>query len=494
MEKVDIGDQGKLDASLQLDAIFRAFPDLLFYIDRKGQILGYRIGEKSTFQLPPEQVLAHSLQEILPPEAGPKFERALQETIKSGKIVTLEYGEPVSGRGGWFEAHLVPLENEAGVVVIVRDVTEQVRSTQRIQSQIQRLFAIQAINTSITATFDFKVSLPVILRQMTNEFDVDAADILVLNPVTSMLEFVAGQGFQMRPQPLPLMMGQGYAGKAALERRTINISDLESQPSGSFISPNLIREKFASYYAVPLIAKGQVKGVLEIYRCSFLQPDDDWLDFLSTIAGQTAVAIDNANMFQELQRANADLSLAYDSVIESWMKVLELGNRESQAHASHVVDLTIKLASTMGIAEEELVHYRRGALLHDIGELGISESILNKPGTLDEAEWKIIKTHPQVAFRMLSSNHYLAPALDIPHYHHERWDGSGYPDGLSEAQIPFAARLFAVVDVYDALTSPRPYRPAWSHTSALKYIQQNSEKLFDPAIASAFSQMMRDSA
>jgi HD-GYP domain-containing protein (c-di-GMP phosphodiesterase class II) len=131
-------------------------------------------------------------------------------------------------------------------------------------------------------------------------------------------------------------------------------------------------------------------------------------------------------------------------------------------------------------------------LLHDVGKLGIPENILNKPGPLDEAEWKIMQSHPQLAYDLLSSVNYLAPALDIPHYHHERWDGSGYPEGLREDQIPFPARLFAVVDVYDALTSTRPYRPAWSRQVVLNYIQQSSGKLFDPTVVKALMLVMKD--
>ncbi len=491
MDHTGIGKQGAVDASNQLDAIFRAFPDLLFCMDADGQIFDYRAGERSTLYLAPDKFLGHPMRDVLPAEVGTKFDHAFQETKKTGKMVSIEYRLQVPKGERWFEARLVPL-GESGVIAIVRDVSERVRNVDQIQRQLRRLSALHSVDTAITATFDLKLTLSVILQHTINQLGTDAADILVLNPNTHMLEFAAGQGFQTsKSQRVPVKIGQGYAGKAALERRTISVSDVEKQQADSLFTFDLLRERFGIYYAVPLIAKGQVKGVLEIYNRSLLQPDDEWLDFLATVAGQTAVAIDNAFLFQELQQTNTELSLAYDSVIESWAQVLELSNRESGTHSFRVVELTIKLARSMGVAEQELVHFRRGALLHDVGKLGISESILNKPGPLDDAEWKIVRSHPRLAYQLLSSVNYLAPALDIPHYHHERWDGSGYPDGLHEEQIPFSARLFAVVDVYDALTSARPYRSAWSSQTAMDHIQKNSGKLFDPAVVKSFLQVMR---
>jgi len=488
-----IGNRNTLDASLQLDAIFRAFPDLLFFMDADGRILDYRNGNTSILQLSPKNILGHSIQDILPQEIGSKFTHTLQESIKTGKVVSIEYKLQTAEGEHWFEARLVPFESEARVIAIVRDISERVKSAERIQSQLRRLYALHSVDAAITASFDLKVTLSVILRQMINQLGADAADILILNPNTHMLEYASGQGFQTKQtQPLPLMIGQGYAGRAALERRTISIPDLKKQPENTQFAPDLLLANYANYYAVPVIAKGEVKGVLEIYLRSLLQPDDDWLDFLSTMANQAAAAIENSYLFQDLQRTNAELSLAYDSAIESWAQVLELSNRENGAHAYRVVELTIKLARSMGIAEQELIHFRRGALLHDVGKLGIPENILNKPGPLNESEWKIMQTHPQLANELLSSVNYLAPALDIPHYHHERWDGSGYPDGLHEEQIPFPARLFAVVDVYDALTSNRPYRSAWSRQVALNHIQQSSGKLFDPVVVKAFLQVMRE--
>jgi HD-GYP domain-containing protein (c-di-GMP phosphodiesterase class II) len=155
-----------------------------------------------------------------------------------------------------------------------------------------------------------------------------------------------------------------------------------------------------------------------------------------------------------------------------------------------VADLTEKLAKEFGMGEEEMLHLRRGALLHDMGKLGIPDSILQKPGSLTEDEWTVMRKHPQLAYDMLFAIEYLRPALDIPYCHHEKWDGSGYPRGLKGEEIPLAARLFAVVDVWDALTSDRPYRAAWNREQVLAHIREQSGKHFDPKVVDVFFKVM----
>jgi len=171
---------------------------------------------------------------------------------------------------------------------------------------------------------------------------------------------------------------------------------------------------------------------------------------------------------------------------------LELRDRETEGHSERVTELTLKVAKKLGIEGEALVHIRRGALLHDIGKLAIPDSILLKPGPLNAEEWEMMKKHPVYAYELLSRIEYLKPALDIPYYHHERWDGSGYPKGLRGEEIPLPARIFSVVDVYDALTSDRPYRKAWTNEEAIKYIKDESGRLFDPKVVKAFLEVLRE--
>ena len=188
----------------------------------------------------------------------------------------------------------------------------------------------------------------------------------------------------------------------------------------------------------------------------------------------------------KLREANAHLLAAYEATIEGWSHALDLRDRETEGHSQRVTELTIKLAEVYGMSADEIIHIRRGALLHDMGKIGVPDSILHKPAALTDEEWTVMRKHPQFVYDMLSSVEYLRPALDIPYGHHEKWDGTGYPRGLKGEQIPLAARLFAVADVWDALTSDRPYRPAWSKEEALIFIREQSGSHFDPQVVDLF--------
>ena len=171
---------------------------------------------------------------------------------------------------------------------------------------------------------------------------------------------------------------------------------------------------------------------------------------------------------------------------------MDLRDKETEGHTQRVTEITIRLAKIMGISEEQIVHIRRGALLHDMGKLGVPDAILLKPGGLTDEEWDIMRKHPQFAYEMMQPIEYLLPALDIPYCHHEKWDGTGYPRGLKGEQIPLPARLFAIIDVWDALRSDRPYRKAWPKDKVIAYIREQSGKHFDPDVVEKFFQLMND--
>jgi putative nucleotidyltransferase with HDIG domain len=195
-------------------------------------------------------------------------------------------------------------------------------------------------------------------------------------------------------------------------------------------------------------------------------------------------------LYKKAQQSYVDLSQAYDATLEGWSRVLDLRDHVTEEHTRRVVELTVTLAGRMGISNSELGHIRRGALLHDIGKMGIPDAILQKPDVLSDAEQQIMRTHPELAHQILSRIHYLNPVLDIPYCHHEKWDGTGYPRKLKGEEIPLTARIFAVVDVFDALTSDRPYRKAWQKKEALGYISDQSGIHFDPQAVKAFLEMV----
>ena len=301
------------------------------------------------------------------------------------------------------------------------------------------------------------------------------------------LEYAEGKGFRteaLKHTRLPI--GEGYAGQAALQKSLVTVHDLDSRKTDFLRSPTFSQEKFVDYFGIPLIAKNKVEGVLEVFLRRPFEPAPEWLDFLDALAGQAAIAIDNATLFTDLQDSNQNLLVAYDDTIVGWSLALDMRDKETEGHTRRVTELTLQLAREMGLSPESLVHIRRGALLHDIGKMGVPDAILNKPGKLDEQEWEIMRSHPVKAFEMLDNIDYLRPALEIPFAHHEKWDGSGYPLGLKGTDIPLPARIFAVVDVYDALTSDRPYRKAWSREQALEYIADQSGTHFDPDVAKKF--------
>jgi PAS domain S-box-containing protein/putative nucleotidyltransferase with HDIG domain len=483
-----------LNASTQLDAIFQAFPDLLFSLDENGTILDYRAGAAvSTLFMPPEAFIGQRAGEVLPHEFAENLLSALEQFKTSHDTVSFEYTMRQAGAQRWFEARLVPAAN-GQVVVVVRDATRHKQAEEKFNSQLKRIAALRAIDLAISSSLDLHLALSVVLSQVTAQLVVDAADILLLNQ-QNLLEFTAGVGFHTEALlHTRLQLGEGYAGMAALQQKVIHVPNLRHGKTGFLSSPKFREEGFSCYYGVPLVAKGRVRGVLEVFHRAPLSSDADWLEFLETLAGEAAIAVENAMLLKELQRTNLELTLAYNTTIEGWSRALDLRDRDTEGHTQRVTDAAVKLARRLGFTDTELIHVRRGAILHDIGKMAIPDSILLKPGPLTPDEWEIIRQHPRYAYELLSPIPYLGSAVDIPHYHHERWDGAGYPHKLKENQIPLPARLFAIVDVYDALTSHRPYRPAWKADEAVMYINGQRGKHFDPEITAEFLGMLNVTA
>jgi HD-GYP domain-containing protein (c-di-GMP phosphodiesterase class II) len=365
------------------------------------------------------------------------------------------------------------------------------RLREQTERRLGQLQALHTIDRAISSTFDLRPILNTVINQTIVQLNVDAVDVLLYHPHLQMLDFIVGQGFRTRAiEQTRLRLGECFSGRAAYERRTIYVSNLPEVGANFTRAAVLQAEGFLELYAVPLIAKGQVKGVMEVFHRTPLPKTPEWLEFLETLAGQAAITIDQTQLFEDLQRANLELVIAYDATIEGWARAMDLRDKETESHTERVTELTISLARMFNIRDSEIVHIRRGALLHDIGKIGVPDHILLKKGALTDDEWKIMRRHPQFAYEMLQPIRYLRQALDIPYCHHEKWDGTGYPRGLKGDQIPMVARIFAVADVWDAITSDRPYRKALTNEEALAYIKEQSGRHFDPQVVNAFLKVM----
>jgi PAS domain S-box-containing protein/putative nucleotidyltransferase with HDIG domain len=384
-------------------------------------------------------------------------------------------------------------ESWGKVILSVMDITERIQAESKVKRQLDKLHALHTIDIAISSSHDLNVILNVILDQVMMQFEIDVVNVLLLNQHMPILEYAVGRGIHDIGSARRIQrVGDGFAGQVALERRVMYYPSLE-ETSEDIAGDTLIADNgYKGYYAAPLIAKGQVKGVLEIFQQEPLIFDQEALDFLETLADQTAIAIDNITLFNDLQRSNTELILAYDATIEGWSRALDLRDRETEGHTQRVTEMTLQLAREMGMTESDLLPIRWGALLHDIGKMGVPDTILHKPGSLDEAEWDIMHNHPVFAYEMLSPIEFLREAIDIPYCHHEYWDGSGYPRGLKGEQIPLASRIFTVVDTYDALRSDRSYRDAWSSEEVLKHIKSLAGEHFDPHVVDVFMEMIAD--
>lgn len=444
----------------------------------------------------PEQLTTLTVFDINPNKTSDSWKRDWE---KSRENIVLVYESSHKTKEGEYIPVLITAKHMANkgreyYVAFVRDIAQQKLAEEKADIQLRRLASLRTIDTAITGSLDLNVILTIILDQALQQLGANAADILLFNNVY-WLEHAVDRGFRTKAAKVAsTSLGKGIAGRVALEHRVLHIPDVRELSGETSGLPFPAAEEFVTYYGAPLIAKGKVVGVIEIYYRSRQALEPEELSFLETLAKQAAIAVDNATLFSGLQKSNTELIMAYDSTLEGWSRALDLRDKETDGHSRRVTELTMRLAMAMGIRGSDLIHVRRGAMLHDIGKMGIPDCILLKPGPLDAEERAIMEKHPVYAFELLSSIEFLRQALSIPYCHHERWDGGGYPRRLSGEQIPLAARIFAVVDVWDALISDRPYRPAWPREKSRLHILQQAEKHFDPRVVEAFLEIVDNSS
>ncbi len=431
-----------------------------------------------------------------------EFYRDLWTTVLDGRMWQGQLVNRRKDGSEYVEAmEITPVQDASGTirrfVAAKQDVTRRTEYERRIralndslQRHVGRLDTLHRIDGIITGHSDTEIALAAYARAVRSGLGVDAAVVFHFDPDSASLVLRGSEGF-LRPLPdaLRIPLGSGLAGRVASERATRVVHGAANILAETQKVDLLGPEAFEAFAASPMLVRGQLRGVLQVGHRSELQSDERWVETLEEIATQGAILIDNATLLQDLRTTNAELRATYDTTIEGWSRALDLRDRETEGHSRRVTELTLALGRALGLDDEALTQARRGALLHDIGKLGVPDSILQKAGPLDEAEWVVMRRHPVLAHDLLYPIPFLRQALDIPYAHHERWDGTGYPRGLRADEIPLAARVFAVADVFDALTSNRPYRPAWTREQALEHIRDGAETHFDPTVVDAFLEL-----
>ncbi len=368
---------------------------------------------------------------------------------------------------------------------------ENARLFESTRHRLSEIEAVHTVSTALRSAQTLDEALPIILDQLMHLFNAGGASLEMLDPVSGEIvtELAYGAWVHLTGMRTPKDAGSSGQVVAAAEPY-ISVANMKSEELNIFGGLHTVA-------CVPIIAQHQPIGSLWIGRQTPVLKEE--VSLLSAIGEMIGNAIQRMRLHEQtehllddLQVANLELSQAYDTTLEGWAKALELRDKETEGHSRRVTDLTMRLARDIGISEPELTHIHRGVVLHDIGKMGITDQMLRKTTPLTEDEWVEMRKHPKYAYDLLYPIIYLRPALDIPYCHHEKWDGTGYPRGLKGKQIPRAARIFAVVDVYDALSFDRPYRAAWPGWKVLNYLREQSGKHFDPEAVDAFLKLLKD--
>ena len=353
-----------------------------------------------------------------------------------------------------------------------------------LHRMLQKMERLMEINITLNSTLELAQVLDLIIAKAVEMLECEAGSILLCNKEENCLIFSASTSADSKTlAQIHIPLTDSLAGAIFSKNIPLVVNNVDQDIRHNSSVAAQIHFQTHSLLGVPMRIQDRVIGVLEALNKEQGTFTEEDVKILTAIASQAAVAIENAQLVEALQES-------YDSTLEGWAAALDLRDKETQGHSQRVTLLAVQLAQEIGMSKEEVAHLRQGALLHDIGKMAVPDSILHKNGPLTEQEKAIMRKHPVNAYNMLYPITHLRPALDIPYCHHERWDGNGYPSGLKGEEIPLAARIFTIIDVWDALRSHRPYRKAWSVKKTITYIQKQAGKSFDPKIVNRFVEVI----
>ena len=399
---------------------------------------------------------------------------------KTGKIVHVAIStEPQDDESG----------NHTGLLAVITDISDRKAFEMNLKRKLLEISGLREIDNAILNQANYHGVVDTVLKQLKEHLHADGAAIYVLSPKSKSIDYASAFFLEKKYEFEDLESDYDQMMQAAETKEGRQINKIHNN---FLVCDHLHDKNFNVLYTMPIIINNMVHGLAEIAYLDNVELDAEWHNYFNALLTQTAVGISKIQLLEDLTESNTALKEAYDGIIKGWAKALELRDEETKGHSDRVYELSIKMALKNGFSGRKLEAFQRGALLHDIGKMGIPDNILLKPGKLSPEEWAIMKLHPELAYVLLSEIPFLKEAVEIPYYHHERWNGSGYPSGLKEKDIPLSARIFAVIDVWDALTSDRPYRKAWSIEKTKEYMINNKEILFDPELVDQFLDLLKE--
>ncbi len=469
----------------------------IFITDGKGRLEYANSGMVKVTGYDVDELIGKPVSFLLRDETNREIIDQIRKIIVSGSSYRGEIHNLKKNNEPFWERFVVspitvPGNEYAYTLGLIEDVTERHRDRERITQQIEELSALRTIDLAISSNLDLQATLNIIANLAVKHLKADSVCIELYDNQNHMLLTTTHLGLENElPEKIPFPAAADLSEWELVEEFSVHITEKLADQRASRKLPFPENENFEACFGLPLVAKAEVKGLFRVYFKQPFTPEQHWLDFFYNLATQTAVALDNFALFNNLKQSNIDLLEAYEATIEGWSKALNCRDQETEQHSARTTEWTLQLARELGFSEEELVHVRRGALLHDIGKVSVPDRILNKPGPLTEDEWVEMRKHPKAAYDVLYPIKFLHKALDIPYYHHERWNGTGYPQGLKGKEIPLAARIFSVIDVFDALSSDRPYRAAWPEDKVIQYLRDQSGVQFDPDVVNTFLALLQ---
>ena len=469
-------------------------PVVLAMLDRDMRYIAVSRRLITDYNLEETDITGRSHYEVFPDI--PERWKEIHQRGLAGEVIRSEEDEFIRMDGSvqWLRWEVLPWytadDKIGGIVIFTEEISERKRAVTELRRYAQNTAAMYELSQQMLTSSNLEQIYTSAHQAVKKMMPCDSFVVALLDKKTQEIEdsYLWDHDKRWPPARHPISQAQltTYIISSATPLLVNRWDESHDRMTGAAVF-GYTEQDTLSVLAVPLFhTSGECFGMISTQAYLPDAYTEEHLQLLATVASQISETIENVRLVSDLQKSNMELFLAYDATIEGWSHAMDLRDKETEGHTQRVTGLTLELARQMGVSEPEIVQIRRGALLHDIGKLGVPDIILLKSDMLTDEEWEVMRKHPQFAYEMLAGIDYLKDALDIPLCHHERWDGKGYPRGLKGEEIPLAARIFAVVDVWDAITTDRPYRLGWSKEAAIQHIRSESGRHFDPVVVENF--------